>query len=176
MLTDNTLRIYNAKQKLPACVCCHTTMDRREMNFKKRKNGNNSEAVGKLLKTLPPHWLGFQMNLLFFLCYYILTHRCSHTQTQSPVHYFSMLDEETDGQQMDGSLEISKGDNVKYFFSFFVLLFWGVHDQCCSLEPMDHLTCAVLKREINVSVLYPMNWRLSISERSYTKMFLVTKK
>lgn len=68
VLTDNTLRIYNAKQKLPACVCCHASMERREMNFKKRKNGNNSEAVGKLLKTLPHHWLVFQMNLYYFSC------------------------------------------------------------------------------------------------------------
>lgn len=85
------------------------------MNFKKRKNGKNSEVVEDAAAPLARV---SNESILFFLCYCVLTRRCSHTQTQSPVHYFSTLDEPMDGQQMDGSLEINTGDNVKYFFKF----------------------------------------------------------
>lgn len=82
---------------------------------------------GRLLKTaqmLPHLWPVFQTNLDYFWFFSndIFAQRCTHTH--SPVHYFSLLDEWTDGQRKDRGLRITTGANVTFFGVSFGFWFW----------------------------------------------------
>lgn len=190
VVTNHTLRIYNTKQNLPsvcvclcACVCADVQRLKRE---KKKKTGNDffcsrPDFGGGIVKDSPDAEspTASVSNLVYFsfLLQMIFSHICAHSLTCAL--FFGWLDLWMNGQKDAGRTERCGAppelighflvDLVKFLLSMNYAAFWA--------DGRENHMVWVLKQEINVSMLYPMNWKLlNLCMKLQQQLFLVTRR